>query len=194
MYLQCFEEHDKDGQGSLSLKELIPVLQTLGREPTTVIQREKLTTLLAEVDEDGSGEIDFGEFLQLMRRFIEEAEQEQLRKEKQVLGRTGFSEQEAAQWRDVFLKFDDDDSGEFDHQEGKKLFQAVGVSLNDRSMHEQYMAIFKAVDIDQNGQIDFPEFLLMMRKIIELDFGGLASRTNFDPPQQKKKRRGRSDS
>ena len=35
--------------GLRSLKELMPLLAELGKEPKTVIQRDKLTTLLAEV-------------------------------------------------------------------------------------------------------------------------------------------------
>lgn len=191
IYRETFDSYDRDGGGQLSIKELMPVLASLGREPKSVIQREKLTKLISDVDSDGSGEIDFREFLQLMRRFIEEAQQEQLRKERGILQKTGFTDEEVAQWRDVFVKFDDDDSGEFDHHEGKKLLQAVGVTLNDRNMHEQYMQIFREVDVDKNNQIDFPEFLLMMRKVIQLDFGGLATRTNLSVPQGgKKKRRG----
>merc|ERR1719487_138951 len=71
-YKETFSSYDKDGGGELTLKELFPLLAELGKEPKNVIQRDKLTQLLSEIDEDGSGEIDFGEFLQLMRRFLDE--------------------------------------------------------------------------------------------------------------------------
>merc|ERR550514_1060253 len=176
-YRETFSQYDKDGGGELTLKELFPLLAELGKEPKSVIQRDKLTELLAEIDEDGSGEIDFSEFLQLMRRFLDESDAAQLLKEKEMVKRTRFDPEEVAQWRDIFIKFDDDKSGAFDHQEGKMLLQAVGINLNERTMHDRYLAIFNEVDEDGDGNMDFPEFLLIMRKLIDIDFGGIASRT-----------------
>ena len=31
-------------------------------------------------------------------------------------------------------------------------------------MHDRYLQLFKEVDEEDNGSMDFPEFLLMMRK------------------------------
>merc|ERR1719159_1270373 len=141
-YKETFEEYDKSGDGELSLKELVPVLTALGHEPRTVIQRAKLTAILAEVDADGSGEIGFDEFLQPMRKFIDQSMAEQLLKERDIIGKTRFDADEVAQWREIFLKFDADNSGAFDTDEA----------------------------------MDFPEFLLMMRRLLDLDFGGIATR------------------
>merc|ERR550514_1008149 len=184
-YRGTFNQYDKDGGGELTLKELFPLLAELGKEPKNVIQRDKLTSLLEEIDEDGSGEIDFSEFLQLMRRFLDESDAAQLLKEKEMVKRTKFDPEEVAQWRDIFIKFDDDKSGAFDHQEGKMLLQAVGINLNERTMHDRYLAIFNEVDEDGDECMDFPEFLLLMRKLIDIDFGGIASRAA--PKQEKEK-------
>merc|ERR1711871_1282627 len=124
-YKETFEEYDKSGDGELSLKELVPLLTALGHEPKTVIQRNQLTTILAEVDADGSSEIGFDEFLQLMRKFIDQSMAEQLLKERDMIGKTRFDADEVAQWREIFLKFDADGSGSFDTDEGKVLLQAV---------------------------------------------------------------------
>merc|ERR1719335_1225401 len=175
-YRQTFEEYDKSGDGELSLKELVPVLTALGHEPKTVIQRQKLTAILAEVDADGSGEIGFDEFLQLMRKFIDESMAEQLLKEKDIIKKTRFDADEVTQWREIFLKFDTDGSGAFDTDEGKVLLQAVGINLNERTMHDRYIQLFHEVDLDKDDAMDFPEFLLMMRRLLELDFGGIATR------------------
>jgi calmodulin len=184
-YRETFNQYDKDGGGELTLMELFPLLTELGKEPKTVIQRDKLTELLGEIDEDGSGEIDFSEFLQLMRRFLDESDAAQLLKEKDMVKRTRFEPEEVAQWRDIFIKFDDDKSGAFDHQEGKMLLQAVGINLNERTMHDRYLAIFNEVDEDGDGNMDFPEFLHIMRKLIDIDFGGIASRTAPKEPKEK---------
>jgi len=183
-YQETFNKYDKSGDGDLTLKELLPLLTELGKEPKTVIQREKLTNLLKEVDGDGSGEIGFLEFLQLMRKFLNESEAEQLRKEKDVIKRTNFAPDEVSLWRDIFLKFDSDGSGGFDITEGKGLLQAVGVNLNERAMHDRYLSLFRDVDEDEDGDMDFPEFLLLMRKMIDLDFGGIQSRMAPKEPKE----------
>jgi Ca2+-binding EF-hand superfamily protein len=184
-YRSTFGSYDKDGGGQLTLQELFPLLTELGKEPKTVIQRDKLTAILAEIDEDGSGEIDFSEFLQLMRRFLDESDAEALLKEKEMVKRTKFEPEEVTQWRDIFIKFDSDGSGSFDPQEGKVLLQAVGINLNERAMHDRYISLFNEVDEDDDGCMDFPEFLFIMRKLLDIDFGGLASRTAPKEPKEK---------
>jgi calmodulin len=55
---------DKDGNGSVDTKELGQVMRSLGQNPTD----EELEDMINEVDADGSGTIDFNEFLSLMSR------------------------------------------------------------------------------------------------------------------------------
>merc|ERR1719421_2506085 len=89
-YRSEFNEFDLDQSGDIGLRELMPLLKSVGQEPKNVLQRAKLQEILAEIDEDGSGEISFSEFLQLMRRFLDEADAEQAREEKDVIARTDF--------------------------------------------------------------------------------------------------------
>merc|ERR1719313_2002582 len=158
------------------MKELMPLLKALGMEPKTKMQQEKLGAIIEQVDEDKSGEIGWLEFLQLMRRFLEESDAAQILKEKDCVKRANFAPEEVNLWRDIFIKFDDDGSGAFDPDEGKTLLQAVGINVNDPRMAEDYKKHFNSVDEDEDGNVDFPEFLLMMRKFVDLDFGGIATR------------------
>uniref|UniRef100_A0A8C8FLY9 Troponin C, skeletal muscle n=1 Tax=Oncorhynchus tshawytscha TaxID=74940 RepID=A0A8C8FLY9_ONCTS len=57
----AFDMFDTDGGGDISTKEL-------GQNPT----REELDEIIEEVDEDGSGTIDFEEFLVMMVRLLKE--------------------------------------------------------------------------------------------------------------------------
>lgn len=66
-FREIFELFDKDAGGSISADELLPVLSTLGKRPSP----EELDKLVKEIDVDGSGEIEFDEFL-LMLIFMEE--------------------------------------------------------------------------------------------------------------------------
>ena len=61
-YKAEFKSIDTDGSGSLCESELRMLVDTLGE----TISDEQLTEMMAEVDADASGEVDFGEFLALM--------------------------------------------------------------------------------------------------------------------------------
>ena len=54
----AFITFDKDRSGTIDVWELRQVLESMGQKPT----EEELFSMVAEVDEDCSGAIDFGEF------------------------------------------------------------------------------------------------------------------------------------
>ena len=56
------------------------------------------------------------------------------------------------------------------------ILAAVGINLTQQSMRDQYESIYHSVDEDGNGVIDFGEFLLLIRRLVDLDFGGIATR------------------
>uniref|UniRef100_A0A670ZSU6 Calglandulin n=1 Tax=Pseudonaja textilis TaxID=8673 RepID=A0A670ZSU6_PSETE len=64
----AFDMFDADGGGDISTKELGTVMRMLGQTPT----KEELDAIIEEVDEDGSGTIDFEEFLVMMVRQMKE--------------------------------------------------------------------------------------------------------------------------
>ena len=67
-YKDAFEMFDKNKDGTISTKDLINVLRSLNQDPT----EEELNEMIAEVDLDGNGEIDFEEFITLMNKRIKE--------------------------------------------------------------------------------------------------------------------------
>jgi len=58
----AFKIFDKDDEGEISVDECGRVMKVLGQEPDA----EQLAEIVAEVDVDGSGTIDFDEFLIMM--------------------------------------------------------------------------------------------------------------------------------
>ena len=58
----AFNLFDKDGDGTVSASELQTVMKAMGKR----VSREEVEKMLAKVDKDGNGELDFDEFLQLM--------------------------------------------------------------------------------------------------------------------------------
>ena len=74
----CFDLFDTKKQEFLSADDLGEIMRAMGFRPT----EEELTTLLAEIDEDGSGEIEIGEFCQLCATFlVEDPDMETMKRE-----------------------------------------------------------------------------------------------------------------
>ena len=63
--VQNFKDVDADGSGSIGANELATVFTRLGFEP----EPSDVAELLVEVDTDGSGEVEFGEFVDMMFKF-----------------------------------------------------------------------------------------------------------------------------
>ena len=68
---------DKDGDGTITTKELGTVMRSLGQNPTEA----ELQDMINEVDADGNGTIDFPEFLTMMARKMKDTDSEEEIKE-----------------------------------------------------------------------------------------------------------------
>ena len=72
-FREAFALFDKDGDGTISTKELGTVMNSLGQKPTAA----ELETMIQEVDIDGNREIDFEEFLTMMAKKLKETDLEE---------------------------------------------------------------------------------------------------------------------
>lgn len=59
---------DKDGNGTISTKELGIAMRSLGQNPT----EQEILEMINEVDIDGNGQIEFPEFCVMMKRMMKE--------------------------------------------------------------------------------------------------------------------------
>lgn len=57
-FAQAFKMFDKNGDGTMNIKELGVAMRTLGLNPT----EEELLNIVNEYDADNNGKIDFGKF------------------------------------------------------------------------------------------------------------------------------------
>ncbi|CAB4057543.1 CALM [Lepeophtheirus salmonis] len=105
-----------------------------------VVQAE--TAIIEEVDEDGSGELEFEEFCILAARFLIEEDEEQMRKE----------------LKEAFRFYDKEGVGYLTIETLKGILLELEPKLTD----EQLMEIVEEVDEDGSGTIDFDEFMGMM--------------------------------
>ena len=69
-FREAFTEFDIDGDGTITTQELGTVMRRLGERPTDA----ELKDMIAEVDVDKSGTIEFDEFLQMMANRQSDAE------------------------------------------------------------------------------------------------------------------------
>ena len=65
---EAFQLYDKSGDGFLDSKELGELMRSLGRNPT----EDEIFNLMAEVDVDHNGKLDFEEFTVLMNEKLTE--------------------------------------------------------------------------------------------------------------------------
>ena len=114
-------------------------MRAMGFRPT----EEELADLLHEVDEDGSGEIEFGEFCQLCATFlVEDPDIETMRKE----------------LKDAFRVYDKEGQGFITTETLRGLIAELLAPLTD----EELDGIIDELDEDGSESLDFDVFCEMM--------------------------------
>jgi ribosomal protein L12E/L44/L45/RPP1/RPP2 len=68
-FKEAFDHFDADGSGCIDAGELQTVLEEFGQQ----VSQEELDAMIAEVDEDNNGEIDYDEFIQMMSVYADKA-------------------------------------------------------------------------------------------------------------------------
>ncbi|TRY79097.1 hypothetical protein TCAL_11703 [Tigriopus californicus] len=136
-FKEAFDEFDKDRSGSISTKELLFVMRSIGQNPT----EDEIQDLIMESDLNGDGTIDFKEFLAMMKRKSAETDQTEA-------------------LREAFRIFDKDRSGFI---EAKEIF-SVTSTLGQALSKEELNAFMKEADLNGDGKLDYAEFAKVMTK------------------------------
>jgi calmodulin len=131
----AFSLFDKDGDGTITTKELGTVMRSLGQNPTEA----ELLDMINEVDADGNGTIDFPEFLSLMARKMKDTDTEE-------------------ELIEAFKVFDRDGNGFISAAELRHVMTNLGEKLTDEEVDE----MIREADVDGDGQINYEEFVRMM--------------------------------
>ena len=141
-------------KGTIELNEIRQVMRKLGQNPT----EQELIEMISSVDDNGDKEIDFEEFLILMKSRTEIDPQDP---EKEL--------------KDAFAVFDTDGSGSIDRKELKRLMKKLGQALTEGEVD----AMMDEVDSNGDGEISYDEFKSMMVRTVEKIFYSGSCRSLF---------------
>merc|ERR1711933_456885 len=123
--------------GTIDAKELRVAMRALGFEP----KKEEIKKMIQDIDKDGSGTIDFAEFLEMMTtKMSEKDSREEILK--------------------AFRLFDDDETGFITLKNLRRVAKEIGENMTDEELQE----MIDEADRDGDGQVSEEEFLRMMKK------------------------------
>jgi len=135
----CFKLFDVKKQDFLGADDLDDILRAMGFRPS----KEELQEILLEIDEDGSGEIEFGEFCQLCAKFLVEEPDEETMK---------------AELKEAFRVYDKQGDGFITTGQLREIIAELDTRLTDEDLD----GIIEEIDEDGSGTMDFDEFCGMM--------------------------------
>ena len=130
-----FDQFDKDKDGKISGLELGNAMMSMGQSPT----EEEINEMMREVDLNQDGKIDFDEFMILMTRSSPDTQTEE-----EVIN--------------AFRVFDKEGNGLIASSELKHIMMTIG----DKMTEEEADEMVNEADIDEDGMINYEEFVRMM--------------------------------
>ncbi|XP_023231201.1 calmodulin-alpha-like [Centruroides sculpturatus] len=142
LFKEVFSLFDKNGNGSIMKEELDSVLKSLG----IISTKQELDDFINDVDEDGNGIIELDEFLNMMRKRMT------AEKKKNIT-------------RELFNKIDRNGNGVIGHQE---IYDTM-LNLGEKLTHDEVTEMFQEADINQDGKIDYEDFVKLVNKIKKLE-------------------------
>ncbi|KAG2706786.1 hypothetical protein I3843_05G106900 [Carya illinoinensis] len=145
---EIFMRFDMDSDGSLTQLELAALLRSLGLKPSG----DQLHVLLANMDANGNGTVEFDELVQAI---LPDMSDQVLINQEQLL--------------EVFRSFDRDGNGYITTAELAGSMARMGHPLTYRELSE----MMREADTNGDGVISFNEFTALMAKSAS-DFLGLA--------------------
>ncbi|MGH0126880.1 UNVERIFIED_CONTAM: hypothetical protein FKN15_032807 [Acipenser sinensis] len=177
---EAFDLFDTDGSGYIDVKELKVAMRALGFEP----KKEEIKKMIVEIDKEGTGKIDFNDFLAVMthkmvamRALGFEPKKEEIKKmiveiDKEGTGKIDFNDFLAVMTHKMvekdskeeilkaFRLFDDDETGKISFRNLKRVAKELGENLTDEELQE----MIDEADRDGDGEVNEQEFLRIMKK------------------------------
>ena len=140
MFEEVFEACDMNQDGHIDQGELRLVLERHWEGVT--VTEERIQRMIAAVDDDNDGRINFGEFIAMMKaRTLAQSLRDTM--------------------TEMFRAFDADNDGFITSDELRRVLERVGDSLTQ----EQTMLIIRRYDNNEDGMVSLEEFLAIVEEI-----------------------------
>jgi len=134
-FKQAFYSFDEDGEGTIGRSELGDLLEALGEN----LSSNEVDEMMKAVDEDGSGQIDFDEFLGMMQKKMS----------------TDWIDEEV---KDSFALLDKDGSGLISADELRHVVTDFCGKLSEAEVND----LLSEADITGDGLLSYEEFAKIM--------------------------------
>ncbi|XP_075255137.1 uncharacterized protein LOC142347875 [Convolutriloba macropyga] len=137
VFQEAFDLFDREHCGSITTDELSIVMRSLDQNPTD----SELRDMINEVDADGSGTIEFDEFLTMMVRKMQDTNTDE-------------------ELREAFKIFDKNGDGKITVSELRLALSEMGEL--DSMADDEIEDMMKEVDLNKDGMVDYEEFVKVM--------------------------------
>mmetsp|Transcript_102270 Transcript_102270/g.256349 ORF Transcript_102270/g.256349 Transcript_102270/m.256349 type:complete len:149 (-) Transcript_102270:67-513(-) len=131
---EAFNTFDQDGSGTIDTQEMKLLLEAIGEAPS----EEELFRFMADVDEDGTGEIEFAEFLRAFEK--QRGGAQELENELDTI--------------DAFVAL----GGSADKSGFVDTDRLISVVRDEFGMTLKIERLIDELDKDKDGKLDFKEF------------------------------------
>jgi len=135
---RAFDSFDSRKTGAIPTTIVAQIMKMMGHQ----ISRAILDEVIEEVDVDKSGELEFNEFVLLAQKFMNEEDEEEMKKE----------------LKEAFRLYDKNGEGFIPTSVLRQILKELDDQLGDEDLD----GIIEEVDADGSGTVDFDEFMEMM--------------------------------
>ncbi|XP_049956907.1 troponin C, isoallergen Bla g 6.0101-like [Schistocerca serialis cubense] len=135
---KAFDAFDHDKKGYITTDIVRTILDMLGLK----LDADTLQDIIEEVDVDGSGQLEFEEFVILASRFLVEEDAEAMQQE----------------LREAFRLYDKEGNGYITTGVLREILR----ELDDKITEEELDMMIEEIDSDGSGTVDFDEFMEVM--------------------------------
>merc|ERR1712137_855908 len=134
---EAFDLFDNDGSGAISVNELTSAMKSLGFD----VKHAVVYNMVSDLDSDGSGEIEFDEFLEVMTAKISD------KNTKEEIDR-------------VFKLFDKDRNGTLEADDLSRVCKELGEEMSEEDVRE----VIQRADLDGDGVVNLDDFYNVLTK------------------------------
>merc|ERR1711907_347927 len=134
---EAFDLFDNDGSGAISVNDLTSAMKSLGFD----VKHAVVYNMVADLDSDGSGEIEFKEFLDVMcAKITDKNTMEEIDR--------------------VFKLFDKDRNGTLEADDLSRVCKELGEEMSEEDVRE----VIQRADLDGDGVVGLQDFYNVLTK------------------------------